>query len=1143
MILIPFPLSILLFVCNFTKSSSEIQYEEANGIRQEKRQFEKITSEEAKKSFGREHAHFDLEKMQFGPDELLLKSEWHIKGSHQQVIEEEKKCRTVSTKKAQNLESETMNCIFEQRDKKINENKKFLENSHTKCKMSVANTSLNVHLLQMESVDRSCIIGLRELCCCVVSSCGLFCDRNSASLIHVDDGVVFLCKITLLFRDKCDTKIVQLVSSSTASATPSSSSSLSIDQSKFEAIETMTGPFEGGERIGCVSISRSHFINTTNHRSTTTENKLSCLCASSIVGCLFESVCDVYYGGIVQSINRCGTSLSVFNSTFFSSRRSKNAEYRGTEGSPLNPGRITLLYEGEFIFEWCEWNGSHTSSSSKAINVPDAQDTYWSGGAMCLIGWGECSLLINFCVFLGCYSDSDGGATRCYNTLLSASINTNYSQCYSGTGGAINIYQSSCLETANCWFTNCTSSGGGGGIFLKSIFNSKPNCLAEEKGNGESACIYDCFFVGCQANSSSGGGLRCDYMWDSFRMRNIFFGNCSAKSEGGGLFSEVNGTGLQIDSVLFYFIFFQKCSCSGDPPYGLDVCIYDTVCIDFTNPFANSFTSNTNEKRVCYKFKSSSLTYEQTERKDWLPLIQFYNVGTNGIDFELCGAMEVLACKTAGFAVQQSTGDTESRVIILEGRHMSERAAIEIGSKKIIIEGMGKEASLIETKALKAEAESLISVADGDMWLQSLSIDHTSKCVPSPSVVKQTSPNGNVCAKDVSIASSLSGAVEDRVMACAVFVVYLSQLHLEDVTIARMRLAGPVLLEAGAAQTLMSKVGNITVENVSRTEGEGIMLSKRIEADERLQVQNVSIVECTCMAGDGGGMWIEMTEISSCVEVGGMGIETKMEHCSCSGGGGGVCLDVCKGGRELALDNLKFVECNCGGAGGKNIYVKGSEISESMINRKSFAFEFDENFYEDLVGFDRDVDGGVSFPLNVFFVEFKGLAHVGGRRVAGSGYGGSDASFCGFESFPCRTILYAASVRFNAGKRMIAVDEGYELREGIEMKDWEWEIWGSGSDLQMNVTEPDNLHSSRIISVEERASINAICSSGDTVLADVNYFVVCIKGGILRLVEFESKGMMRFCEGGLVNGDNAMIVEMKQCMLSRIEKQQETVAA
>ncbi|KAH7817578.1 uncharacterized protein MONOS_18126 [Monocercomonoides exilis] len=422
------------------------------------------------------------------------------------------------------------------------------------------------------------------------------------------------------------------------------------------------------------------------------------------------------------------------------------------------------------------------------------------------------------------------------------------------------------------------------------------------------------------------------------------------------------------------------------------------------------------------------------------------------------------------------------------------------------------------------------------MWLQSLSIDHTSKCVPSPSVVKQTSPNGNVCAKDVSIASSLSGAVEDRVMACAVFVVYLSQLHLEDVTIARMRLAGPVLLEAGAAQTLMSKVGNITVENVSRTEGEGIMLSKRIEADERLQVQNVSIVECTCMAGDGGGMWIEMTEISSCVEVGGMGIETKMEHCSCSGGGGGVCLDVCKGGRELALDNLKFVECNCGGAGGKNIYVKGSEISESMINRKSFAFEFDENFYEDLVGFDRDVDGGVSFPLNVFFVEFKGLAHVGGRRVAGSGYGGSDASFCGFESFPCRTILYAASVRFNAGKRMIAVDEGYELREGIEMKDWEWEIWGSGSDLQMNVTEPDNLHSSRIISVEERASINAICSSGDTVLADVNYFVVCIKGGILRLVEFESKGMMRFCEGGLVNGDNAMIVEMKQCMLSRIEK-------
>ncbi|KAH7829299.1 uncharacterized protein MONOS_12093 [Monocercomonoides exilis] len=315
-------------------------------------------------------------------------------------------------------------------------------------------------------------------------------------------------------------------------------------------------------------------------------------------------------------------------------------------------------------------------------------------------------LSVSHCLFNNCFAYSRGGGIICH-TIKSVYIENNvFNACtaqnhYGGGMYAYSILE--CVRIGGCEFKNCKANSEGGGLRLYSFSVSGSGCIPTENGEGESACVFDCSFTSCSVTNTIGGGMYCVTVpATQFKMSTIQFISCFALSNGGGLCLHPNRETAPDNKLYCFFLFFHDCKCrSASTPYGHDAIYYDNnnLYLDSGNPFYECYTTNTDDKRMCYAHNyanAGAWTFDQTSKKDWLKDKTLY-VSVNGNDsFELCGANETYPCLTVKKAFEMCEVQISLAITLMEGKHQSEATTIEIGSKKISVIGTGENSSSLE---------------------------------------------------------------------------------------------------------------------------------------------------------------------------------------------------------------------------------------------------------------------------------------------------------------------------------------------------------------------------------------------------------------------------------------------------------------
>ncbi|KAH7817882.1 uncharacterized protein MONOS_16280 [Monocercomonoides exilis] len=566
--------------------------------------------------------------------------------------------------------------------------------------------------------------------------------------------------------------------------------SVLVSESHFSSFCVSSAPFLAPPLIRLVSLTQLTFFNISTNPSKTTHLGEGLSQTSFLMsGCTFSSVLDVCDGGIVPSLNSPSSSLAASNTSFVGCYRSQNVVVSGSEGNPSKPARQNQTDNGANSFTWCEWNGSNTTGTSNSYT-----DGVSSGGAINMYNLGSGTLSVKFCSFNNCYAYYAGGGIFCYSINSIKIENNSFNACTAknNAGGGINVgYISECVRIGGCEFQNCKASGTGGGLDLYNFNVSGSSCIGTESDNGESACVFECFFTSCSLTGSSGGGLLCESVPAAFKMRSLQFISCSAVSYGGGFWFNPSRSTAPSNNIYCYFFFFHDCSCSNSTPYGHDVYFRDANNLFSSyNPFYESYTTNSNDKRVCYNGNS----LQHTEKKDWLKEgMKDRYVGASGDDANnLCGMSEAAPCKTVGHAVGSSMAQLSSTITVLSGKHVSEEATISVGDKKISVLGRGKAVSVIGTNSLSSTSPTLFSISSGQLEVGHVGIDHNATRSPSPSVFVVSVGSGTLSLEDVLINSSTSGGSG---MTKCVFEVELRQLKTIDVEIENMKVSQLLFVE------------------------------------------------------------------------------------------------------------------------------------------------------------------------------------------------------------------------------------------------------------------------------------------------------------------------------------------------------------
>ncbi|KAH7821297.1 uncharacterized protein MONOS_7841 [Monocercomonoides exilis] len=814
--------------------------------------------------------------------------------------------------------------------------------------------------------------------------------------------------------------------------------------------------------------------------------------------CSFSSVCDVYDGGIVHSLNNPFASLSVSNTSFVDCCRTKNVECIGSESDKKHPGGQNETTDGANSF------------------------TCRGGGIMC-------------------------------RSIKSIKIeNNSFSSCNAQNqyGGGLYAYSiSSCARISLCNFENCKAISWGGGLYLELFQFSGIDRIGNEKGEGESVCVFDCRFTLCSISTNHGGGLFCRYTPEQFKMRSIQFFSCSASSYGGALWITTS------------------------TPYGHDVMFYVHYDLFHSsgNPFFECFTTNANEHRVCYGFNytDNNWSYKQTEKKDWLIEKTVY-VSVNGNDSnEQCGANETYPCLTVMKGVEMCKVKISLTITLTEGNHQNETTTIDIGTKKISVIGKGRETCSIEIRAFSSTG-ALFSVSTGHLGLLHMKVDCNSNLIPSPNVVVVSDGGGSLSLEDVVITTSNTG---EYVISSSVFVVPLSQLSMADVEIINMNISQslfsePALSSSSSSSSALfltatssgeSTLANLTVKNVKLAEGDGVVVAKSVKEGETFIVQNVTIEDCECENGSGGGIKVDLLSPTSKLRA-----ETSATIKRCTSGkyGGGMMLYLADNSIDFSIVSVDFSGCSAS-LGGNYVFVNGSNSASWGITTEKLNIQHDNSKYNEIVGYDRSDTTMGLFPLNVYLDSYPDAAHVGKGK---DGLGGYDSWFCGFDYYPCATITHAAQVRYPDTNKKIELDSGYELAEEVGMTDGhEWEISCATKGMEVGVKTPENFESSCLIEVQSKcsmrnikfcipsvlsgASSSSLITSNSILLTLTDCSVVCssensigycfvnVIGGKVKVEGLVITETLRFGEHSLVEfGEGVESVVFCGCEVNNIEK-------
>ncbi|KAH7825036.1 uncharacterized protein MONOS_10872 [Monocercomonoides exilis] len=753
--------------------------------------------------------------------------------------------------------------------------------------------------------------------------------------------------------------------------------------------------------------------------------------------CSFSSVCDVYDGGIVPSLNNPFSSLTASNSSFIGCCRTRNVKHEGTSDGKLTPGRQNTTENGANSFTWCEWNGSKTTGTSDSVS-----DGMSSGGAICMYNLKNGELSVSHCSFNGCIAFSRGGGLFCH-TIKSIHIENNvFNVCTAQNqhGGGMLIYTiSSCTCISGCELQNCKAKGTGGGIYLSNLNVSGTGCVGVEYGGGENACIFDCNINSCSVSNNYGGGMHCQNAPAAFKMRSMQFISCSARQEGGGLDFRPYQSTAPGDKLYCYFFFFHDCRCTTtSTPYGHDAYFQDNYNLfSSNNPFDESYTTNIDNARVCYAFnysKPQGYTYQHTEKKDWLKEgMKDRYVGVSGSNKNnKCGADEINSCLSVGNAVEKSIFWMRSTITVLDGKHVSEKETINIGEKKINVLGKGKETSVIGTNSLSSSSITLFSVTSGQLAVGHVGIDHNATRDSSPNVFVVSVGSGTLSLEDVLIFSSVNGESE---ISASIFVMELSQLRMSDIEIENMKMSQPLFVEPSTEESVQgeSMLVNVTIRNVNRTtEGDGVVMAKSVKGGETFVVWNTTIEECECMNGNGGGIKVELLSSTSKVLIGDSmshsGGTTSFNQCKCSKCGGGIFLSLADADAQFELSNTLVFERN-EAEYGRNMFISASDLNKTVTN-DSFNFNYlsminDKTLFVGSDNFHSNKD------LFMFLVPYSSFEIF----ISSSGF---DVARCGSEKEPCFTMWKGMeNMKIGTGMKTIQIEGSTFIRDSFNVSNYQ----------------------------------------------------------------------------------------------------------
>eukprot|EP00770_Monocercomonoides_exilis_P000084 MONOS_103.1-p1 / transcript=MONOS_103.1 / gene=MONOS_103 / organism=Monocercomonoides_exilis_PA203 / gene_product=unspecified product / transcript_product=unspecified product / location=Mono_scaffold00002:85661-93625(+) / protein_length=2654 / sequence_SO=supercontig / SO=protein_coding / is_pseudo=false len=822
----------------------------------------------------------------------------------------------------------------------------------------------------------------------------------------------------------------------------------SVSESRFSSFCVSSDPFLSSSSISIFSLANLEFFNISISPSQQPSAHGFPSKSSTLMSCCsFSSVCDVYDDGIVPSLNNPSASLSASNISFVGYRRTRNVEFIGRESDKKHPGRQQIADNGMNIFTWCVWNDSRTTGENATL-----EDGASNGGAIFMNGLPSGLLSVECCSFNDCYAYGCGGGILCVSINSIKIENNSFNACtiQNINGGGICVFDiTSCVWISGCEFQNCKADSFGGGILLSTFQVSGSNCIGTENGKGESACVFECSFTACSLSSQYGGGLYCYCVPVAFKMRSLQFISCSAVSYGGGLDFEPHQSTAPSHNLYCYFLFFHNCRCTDSAPYGHDVYFYDEFNLfDSNNPFYESYTMNSDNRRVC--FADSNWMHQHTEKKDWLKEGMKYRfVGVSGDDTNnLCGMIESASCKTVEHAVETSMVQLSSTITLLGGKHVSEEKTISVGEKKISIVGRGKAVSVVGTSALSSTSTTLFSISSGQLEVGHLGVDHNAARSPSPSVFVVSLESGALSLEDVVISGTTGGSV----ISASVFEVALKQLKMADAEIKNMKMNQPLFVEPSSAGSSSgeSVLGNVTIRNVNRTTGDGVVLAKSVKGGETFAVWNTTIEECECVNGNGGGINVELLSSTSKVLIGdsisNSGGTTSFNQCKCSGYGGGVMLCLADNSFDFSIASVSFVDC-AATMGGKNLFVKAQDLS-AVINSTSIGFNPEIGIkvadLNELCGRERDKPELI-IPLVVFLRTFSSPAYVSGREQ------GSEFRLCGYEDYPCKGIGNVGEVQFPISKRFIRLTSTFSFDEEVKLNGQPYEIDSSNKDVGLKV--------------------------------------------------------------------------------------------
>ncbi|KAH7819118.1 uncharacterized protein MONOS_13696 [Monocercomonoides exilis] len=951
--------------------------------------------------------------------------------------------------------------------------------------------------------------------------------------------------------------------------------SISVSESHFSSFSVSSAPFLSSPSIPVVSLSHLIFFNiSTGNDACPSPTTTSTQATYFMSSCSFSSVCDAYNGGIVPSLNNPLVSLTASNASFVGCCRTRNVECEGTSDNKKHPERQSITENIANSLIWCEWNGSKATGTSDSLS-----DGVSSGGAICMHNLNSGELSVSHCVFNNCFAYSSGGGIMCRSIKFVCIENSIFNFCIAQNhcgGGFYVVMISTCVRISGCEFQKCKAVYDGGGFCLESFQVLGTDCIPTENGGGESACVFDCSFTLCSVVNANGGGISLYNVPFQFKMRNFQFISCNASSNGGGLSADPRMTTAPKDGHYFYFLFFHECKCLANVPYGHDIIYADyyNVFLNSGNPFNECYTTNTDEKRVCYGYNvsnSGSWAYQHTEKKDWLKDKAIY-VSVSGNDMnELCGANESNPCKTVKKAFEMCEVEISLSITLMEGDHQSETTTVEIGTKKISVIGKGRETCSIRTGALSSSGP-LFSVSTGHLGLLHMKVDCYSNENPSsPSVVVISDGSGSLSLEDVVITTRNTG---DYVMSSSVFVAPLSQLSMVDVEIKDMNISQSLFSESDISSSLLSSstlfltattseesmLANVTVQDVKLTRGDGVVVAKSVKEGETFVVRNLTVEDCQCINGSGGGIKVELETDTSKLQVD----STTINRCKCSGYGGGMMLYLADGSHDFSIKSVGFSGCTAL-LRGNYLFVNGSNSARWGITTEKLNVQHDDSKYNELAGYDRSDTTMGLFPLNVYLDGYPDAAHVGKAK---DGLGGYDSWFCGFDYYPCATITHAAQVRYADTNKKIELDSGYELAEEVGMTDGnEWEISCATKGMEVGVKAPENFESSCLIEVQSKSSmknikfcipsllsgVSSLISSNSTLLtltdcsvahlsenavsSSIGYSFAKVERGSLRLVRFEVKETLQFGEHSLiefVEGVDSAV--FSRCNVNNIEK-------